>query len=598
MITRLRALFVIGLLSGLAACSSSPSSDLAPLPLTPNASIEQQLQQANSSKPAHAAQLRLAAAEQALQQGKYSQAQSILAQVNPEHLPANQQMLAQVLRAETALAQQQAGPALSALTQPNMAQLSGAPTDLQARAHQARAQALALDGQTLAAARERVYLGTLLPSAQQAANHEHIWALVSALKAGQLTATGEQDLDGWLELARLSQQGNLSQQQSAINDWLTRHPEHPAALATPTALSQLLHTHIASVSSIALLLPQSGPLASVARALRDGFISAQMHDTNTDAPTVKLYDSSQISSLDAFYQQAQQDGINLVVGPLEKPLVKQLADRAQLPITTLALNYSEAQQNVPAQLYQFGLAAEDEAREAARRARADGFERAVALVPKGEWGERVLRAFDDEFQRLGGTLLDHRLIDQPVQLAQQIADLFKLRATAQSSQSLSSTRDQTPERRDDVEFLFLAATPQQAQQVKPTLVFQYVGDVPVYATSHIFAGNLTAAQLQDLDGIRFCETPWLLNSDSELQQRFIQQWPQASGSLGRLYAMGIDAFALSTQLQQLSFGDFAIDGYTGTLRLGDQQRIERQLPWAEIRHGQILNLAEPVQIAP
>ncbi len=86
--------------------------------------------------------------------------------------------------------------------------------------------------------------------------------------------------------------------------------------------------------------------------------------------------------MDAFYQQAAADGVELVVGPWEKPLVRQLANRAQLPITTLALNYADNEQQAPEQLFQYGLAAEDEARLAADRAWADGMRRAAALVPK------------------------------------------------------------------------------------------------------------------------------------------------------------------------------------------------------------------------
>jgi outer membrane PBP1 activator LpoA protein len=192
-----------------------------------------------------------------------------------------------------------------------------------------------------------------------------------------------------------------------------------------------------------------------------------------------------MTSLDEFYRQAQAAGVQLVVGPLEKPLVKQLSGRPQLPITTLALNYSEGGQGPP-QLFQFGLAAEDEAREVARRARADGLHRAAAMVPKGEWGDRVL----PPSARTGSQRRHHvatERVDQPVALAQQIADLFQLRQSEGRAKSLQSTVGSNvaaqPSRRQDIEFIFLAATPQQAQQIKPTLNFQYAGDVPVYATS-------------------------------------------------------------------------------------------------------------------
>lgn len=289
--------------------------------------------------------------------------------------------------------------------------------------------------------------------------------------------------------------------------------------------------------------------------------------------------------------------MQLVVGPLEKPLVKKLAAYPQLPITTLALNYSDAGQKGPEQLYQFGLAAEDEAREVSRRARADGMVRAVALVPKGEWGDRVLKAFRQDWEANGGSLLAAQHIDQPVALAQQIAELFQLRQSEGRAKSLQSTVggavSAQPSRRQDIDFIFLAATPQQGQQIKPTLNFQYAGDVPVYATSHVYSASGDVNQYRDLTGVRFCDTPWLLDSGNPLRQQVERQWPQAAGSLGRLYAMGIDAFSLAPRLGQLrALPENRIDGLSGSLSMNENQRIERQLPWAEFTGGQIKRLPD------
>ncbi len=231
----------------------------------------------------------------------------------------------------------------------------------------------------------------------------------------------------WLELARASKSaGTLEQQQSAIDAWVAANPQHPAAQQLPQALVELKKLSSQPLTEIALLLPQDGQLASVARALRDGFLAAhyQAQQAGQNPPNIQIFDSSRIGSMDAFYTQAQASGVQLVIGPLEKNLVSQLSSREQLPITTLALNYSEGSQEGPAQLFQFGLAAEDEAREVARRAWADGMRRAVALVPNGEWGDRVLAAFRQSWQAQGGTLIAAEHVDQPVVLARQIADLF------------------------------------------------------------------------------------------------------------------------------------------------------------------------------
>lgn len=602
MIACLRPLSALCLVGLLAACGSSPSSNLGELPRTPQASIEQMLQQASTSQPEQAALLRLSAADMAYKQNDLGRATSILNEVPLDSLKPAQQVFAATLGAELALARNKPKAALKQLSHPSIDRLGELPVQQQARTQLVRAAALEADGQTLAAARERVFIAPLLDSETAPANHEAIWSLVSSLPLDQLQSGADGDLNGWLNLARIAKtSGTPEQQLAAIDEWRQQNPQHPAAEQLPQALSKLKDIAGQPLQKIALLLPQEGQLASVARALRDGFMAAhyQAQQAGQNPPEVLLYDSSRMSSLDDFYRQAQTDGAQLVIGPLEKPLVKQLSERPQLPITTLALNYSDAGREAPAQLFQFGLAAEDEAREVARRAWADGMRRAVALVPSGEWGNRVLAAFQQSWQAAGGTLIAAEHVDQPVELAQQIADLFQLRQSEARAKRLQSTLGGSvaalPARRQDVDFIFLAATPQQAQQIKPTLAFQYAGDVPVYATSHLYTGGNNPSQYQDLEGIRFCETPWLLDSNDALRQQVDGQWPQAAGSLGRLYAMGVDAYRLAPRLNQLkALPETQVEGLSGNLSLNQAQRIERQLPWAEFRNGQVQRLPDVI----
>jgi outer membrane PBP1 activator LpoA protein len=601
MIACLRLFSALCLAALLAACAGSPSSSLGELPRTPDASIEQLLEQAAAAKtPDQAALLRLTAADLAARQNNPGRAASILEQVQLDQLKTDKQIYANTLSAELALGRSQPKAALTSLNHPSMQHLGEMPVDLQTRTHTVRARAFEADGQPLAAASERVFMGPLLQGDALSANNDAIWALVAALPPEQLQSTANDDMGGWLSLARaVKGAGTLEQQQAAIDSWKAQNPQHPAARQLPTTLAQLRELKSEPLTRIALLLPQDGPLASVSRALRDGFMAAhyQAQQAGQKPPAIEVFDSSRVTSMDAFYAQAKAAGVQLVVGPLEKPLVKQLSSRPQLPITTLALNYSDSGVQGPAELFQFGLAAEDEAREVARRAWADGKRSAVAMVPKGEWGDRVLEAFRQSWQAKGGTLLGAERIDQPVQLAQQVADLFQLRNSEGRAQRLQSTTGAQaaaqPTRRQDVDFMFLAATPQQAQQIKPTMVFQYAGDVPVYATSHLFTNSNDQAMYNDLAGVRFCETPWLLNANDPLRQQVTAQWPQAAGSLGRLYAMGIDAYRLAPRLTQLkALPESRIDGLSGSLAIGQGQRIERQLPWAEFVDGKVQRLPD------
>ena len=400
MIACLRLLSALCLAALLAACASSPSSSLGDLPRTPDASIEQLLEQAtNANTPEKAAMLRLSAADLAYQQNNAGRSSQILAQVPLDVLKPAAQIFASTLAAELAMTRNQPKAALAALNHPSLQSLKELPADQQIRTGTVHARAYEADGQTLAAARERVAMAPLLTGDAAAGNHEAIWVLIAALPAEQLQATGNPTLDGWVNLAQaVKGAGTLEQQQAAIDTWRAQNPGHPAAVQLPTPLTRLKEQASQPLNKIAVLLPQEGPLASVGKALREGFMAAhyQAEQAGQKAPVIEFYDSSRMTSLDDFYAKAQAAGVQLVVGPLEKPLVKQLSARPQLPITTLALNYSETDQG-PAQLFQFGLAAEDEAREVSRRARADGLHRAAAMVPRGEWGERVYKAFRQDW---------------------------------------------------------------------------------------------------------------------------------------------------------------------------------------------------------
>lgn len=596
--TPLRVLSTLCLSALLVACSSTPSNTLGQLPPTKYEDLDKLLAQAGKKSDSQAVGLYLAAADLAWQAKNALQARDILSKVNFAVATPAQQVFANTLEAELALARKQPEAALKALGHASFAHLNNLPLQQQVRSQLARAQALQATGQPLAAARERIYLAPWLKGVDAFENHEIIWQLLNDLPSSQRSKTGEADLDGWFALVQTTQSArSLTQQQKAISRWLEQYPQHPAAQMLPNSLRQLQQLQATQVQSIALLLPSQDPNQNVVTALRNGFLAAHYIAQASGEVTakVRVYDSSHITSLDAFYQQAATDGVDLVVGPWEKNLVGQLASRSQLPITTLALNYADTEHNTPKQLFQYGLAAEDEARVAAERAWADGMRRAAALVPKSAWGERILAAFTQHWKTLGGELIATQHFDRPAALPGQIAQLFELRESEQRAKQLEATLDTKvaaqPARRQDIDFLFLAASPQQARQIKPALTFQYADDVPVYATSAVNSGNGDVHP--ELTGLQFSEMPWFIESDDPTRQHITYNWPQASGSMGRFYAMGADAYQLAHQLQQLTaISNSSAVGLTGTLKLNPEQRIERSLYWATFSNKSIKQLKE------
>src|SRR3990167_7301125 len=214
MIACLRLFTALCLAALLAACASSPSSSLGELPRTPDASIEQLLEQAAQSKdPEKAALLRLNAADLAYRQGNAGQSAQILKQVRVEQLKPGQQVFASTLGAELAMARNQPKAALTALSHPSLQNLAQLPVEQQVRTGTVHARALEADGQTLAAARERIFIAPMLEGEAAAKTNEAIRPLLVALPTVQLQPTTNDALGGSMGLTlEVKTAGTLEQQ--------------------------------------------------------------------------------------------------------------------------------------------------------------------------------------------------------------------------------------------------------------------------------------------------------------------------------------------------------------------------------------------------
>ncbi|MFT0211242.1 penicillin-binding protein activator [Pseudomonas sp. F1_0610] len=572
--SRLQLLSALALVGFLSACTTTVGTGDFPS-YSAKATVAELFEQASQKSGEKADGLYLAAADLAYQQQQAKQALDILNKINFANLAINQQIFAYTLQAEAAVANKQAALALTAIEQPVFDQLSSVSTKLQIRAQLARASTLQANNKPLAAMRERVFIAPLLSGKQAQKNHEAIWAIAEKLPSVALAKTGEQDLVGWLELAKLIQQPQtLELQQATLRQWIANNPQHPAARNLPKNLATLLTLEAQNYQNIALVLPVRGDNQYVFDAIRDGFLAAhyQQAAQGTTVPKLHLYDSAQIGSMDALYQQALKDQVQFVVGPWEKEQVKLLTQKQSLPIPTLALNYSDSLNSYAAELYQYGLAAEDEAKGAARLAWDNGHTKAAIVTPQGDWGNRVQQAFQQAFTDLGGQVVGSTAITRNMPVTTQL--------------------DSFGSKLEQANFVFIAAPTQYALGLKQTLAKKSI-NIPIFATSAINPGNLSADTIKQLDGIIFCEVPWLLNTSNAVYDSVIREWPQSLGSLGRFYAMGIDAYQLTGRLAQLkTMPNSQIPGLSGSLSLTTNQRIERQLLWAAFVNGQIRPLVE------
>jgi len=508
-----------------------------------------------------------------------------------------------LLEARLALATQRPEDALSILPSAPPETLSHV---VLAEIHELRALAYERTGQAFEAARERAARQDQLAQDSIQDRHDNEQALWQALMRLPPDPAREQGLapppdhfSGWLALARLSkgQPGSLQEVEDNLAQWRRLYPGHPASSAIIASvharLSQIYHRP----KQIALLLPQSGKLSEWAGAFRDAFFMAY-YDRGDQSyqPTIRVYDiGDDIGSVGAVYDQAVTEGAEFVIGPIRKEAVEALlAARSAFPVTTLVINYLDEATKTPPGLIQFGLAPEDEIKQVAQRAWLDGNNEALLLAPTGSWGDRLTTAFQSEWEQLGGQVLEFQRYDPGASdFSKPITALLNLddseRRASLLNRRLGIQAKLEPRRRHDADFIYLVANPRVGRLIRPQLKFHYASDLPVYAASSIFAGQDTDRFNRDLDGVAFCDIPWVLSTDAptlRYHRTIDKLWPKDANRYTRIYALGVDAYHLIENIETLrAFPHERYFGETGVLSLQDGKRIFRQLQWARFVHG-------------
>jgi len=548
-------------------------------------SAEELLEQANQQSGQQAAATRLEAADMLARQGDSAQALQIAGQIDSAQLDASQRVRWAMVLSDAGLAEEDGWSVIRATDILNST-TTIAQDDAQTLRYR-RGIALNMIGEPEAAS--RLLIGLQRDNAPYELNDE-IWKPLSRLSPTALDALAATSDDpitqGWVDLARLyrTSGGDVSGLFDRLDQWRSRYPDHPANRRLPQDLTALRQVEGNEIDQIAVLLPESGPLASIASAIRQGLETraddARAQGENT--PRLTFIDSSQ-QNIDALYAQATMSGAQAVIGPLDKNKVSELESRDNVPLPTLALNYGEHSRNNATNLFQYGLSAEDEARQVAHRAHLDGHRRAGIMVPDNEWGSRILAAFRKRWEDEGGRVASVVSYDPSGSVASAVRNLLN---------SDPSSMD----------MLFLLALPTYARQVPPTLDFYYAADLPIYATSHLYEGTPQPRADHDLNDVQFVDIPWMIPDAAvggvdalPFVSTYRQLVDQDDPGLLKLNAMGVDAFELARRLPLIqALPNTQVFGATGNLQARDDGRIQRTLPWAQFQSG----IPQPLLIAP
>ncbi len=549
----------------------------------------------------------LMAADMLLLAHAHDDARQLLNEIVIVNATAEQQVRLQFLKTRLALAERRPNDAVAELEVLRTLPLTDADRVM---ALGLRADIFTQTGHHFEAARQRIQLDNLLDPSEQQNNHNRIWESLNMLSPLALDTLRSSDSNstttGWLDLAWLVKTAdqNGDRLTLALQDWQSRYPQHPGMIYILPTLQTLDAIPQETPAHIALLLPLEGRFADAARAVRDGFLSAYYADQQQDNISLRIY-SANANNVNTVYDQAVSNGASMIVGPLDKDALLTLLTRSEFSVPVLTLNDIPGAE-LPANVYSFALTPEDEARQVAEYAWLDGHSRGIALYPQGRWGERVIEAFRQRWIELGGELVeDSSYVAEGRDFATPIRNLLNIDESYQRHKSLQRLLKENIKfemrRRQDIDFVFLAAYPTQARQLRPQFDFFNASSLPVYATSHVYSGMINAKADRDMNGIIFGDMPWTLDKQADrqpLRDAVERNWGKERAAYSRLFAFGADAWQLIPNLERLSRYRFArLAGGTGSLRIDEYNRVQRGLSWARFRAGKP-GLIHPPALSP
>lgn len=346
--------------------------------------------------------------------------------------------------------------------------------------------------------------------------------------------------------------------------------------------------HQALIQKVALLLPLTGKHAEAAIAIKEGFLASYYDDAH-HKPIIGVYDTTKIPDVQKTYELAVDEGADLIIGPLTKEEVERLSQlgRFGFKVPVLALNHSPAIHSSTRDFIQFSLRPEAEAMQIANKAWQKGYHNAVIIVPDNPWGKRIATALTNRWHKFGGNILQTVYANPHADQAAAVRKLLGVdESLLKDKQAAQDKSNLKPRRRQDIEVILMAAPPDQARQLKPLFDFYYAEDVPVFATSSIYNGTSSAKRDRDLNGIIFCDMPWLINETRGQKMRhLLANRDTTNDQFNRLFAMGVDAYTLTKHLPILKNEKSQLPGVTGDLRLKTNNTIHRQLECAQIKDG-------------
>ncbi|MGR5323361.1 penicillin-binding protein activator [Vibrio sp. DNB22_17_1] len=589
-----RLLTPVALAITLSACSSGPRQPgSVDITLEPTQSVQNYMIQADSTEGSLQNDWLIMATKAAIQANDFDQAERLIKRLARQQLTEVQQAEWQLTRATM---QHKQGNYSQLLQQLNFKPWWKLPSEQWKDYYSLRAEAYQNLNQPFDANRELVALGQYSSSAEQRDISSRIWMNLNSYSENELTSLhtdpNEDVLDGWLQLAIYAKtlSGNIPQLKNTLERWLSENPSHPAAVYTPAEIQNILSLNIVKPSNTALLLPLTGKFAPQAQLIRDGFIFAMMNDTHRDPSSTLTVIDTHAYNAEQIKQRLISENIDFVVGPLQKENVERLqstldGSETGVAIPALALNIPEDVQPGTNMCY-LALSPEQEVAQAAKYLFSQGYKFPMILAPSGSYGQRVVDAFNQEWDKYSSNKVATNYFGDKRQLQKNINEVFGLQESQQRIAQMQSLMgiplESQPRSRRDVDAVYIVAKSSELTLIKPFIEVAINPDAKppkLFSNSRSNSGGTT---YEDLTGVTYSDIPLLIQADPNITAQMSELWSEQSNMEKRLEALGMDAYKLIGELPKMKVVlGHTVDGQTGTLSIDNNCVVQRELSWAE-----------------
>lgn len=381
----------------------------------------------------------------------------------------------------------------------------------------------------------------------------------------------------WWELAQLIGSSiTPNEQHERFEQWKFGHPNHLAARYPPFQYD-LARNH--SPRRVALLLPQGGSLSSAAQAIRNGFLAAHLSAIGSNRNlSVELYDTEEFD-IRLLIDQVIADGVDVIVGPLDKDRVRSLVRGDTLAVPIVALNrVSETAVSNYSSL-QMSMVVEDDVTAIAKKLQNMRAERILLVIGQDYWCARASVALK-EVLPTNIKIADESLLNDLSEITESVAQLLLV---AQSNSRHERIEDLIGEvefnarRREDIDAIVAFVDYAEFGSVTAALQYHFAGDIPVLVAAPTFRDREQLVEYEN--GTFFTSIPATLYPTS-LTHEIYGSFAEAK-ELFPLYAFGIDAYRVALNIPTLIQGD-SIFGLTGVLSIRESGVISRQPIWGMV----------------